>query len=288
MSVELTDHLDVVQNVTIKAKNAIVTVNVTSLGSINVTMPDSSYFSFGANQNFVQNLTAGEERKFNASANKSETVVYAGSITPFIAVNPGDALILPAIGKSMAVFSGSGGGFSADYDPYAGSILTVKYIYNATPSIKIVKTTNGYDANSPPGPFIPAGNKVTWNYTLNNPGNVALKEVNVTDDRGLVPVYQSGDTHHFGWLDQNETWLYNATGLAVSGQYANNATSEGKSPEDVSVESKDPSHYFGQNPEHIDGQEDQRPGRQHTPGPYIPVAAQSPGPTMSPTLATST
>ena len=53
-----------------------------------------------------------------------------------------------------------------------------------TPSIAIVKQTNGQVALNPPGPVVPVGSTVTWTYDVTNPGDEPLKNVTVTDDNG--------------------------------------------------------------------------------------------------------
>ncbi|AKB26166.1 type I secretion target repeat protein [Methanosarcina sp. MTP4] len=93
----------------------------------------------------------------------------------------------------------------------------------AAPEIDIEKSTNGEDADAPPGPTITAGETVTWEYVVNNTGNVPLINVTVTDDQGVTPVYQSGDDGD-NILQPGEIWIYNATGTAISGPYANNGT----------------------------------------------------------------
>ena len=52
------------------------------------------------------------------------------------------------------------------------------------PAINIVTMTNGQDADTPPGPSVPVGSTVTWTYVVTNTGNVALTNVQITDDRG--------------------------------------------------------------------------------------------------------
>jgi hypothetical protein len=63
---------------------------------------------------------------------------------------------------------------------------------------------------------------------------------------GVIPVYRSGDLDHDNILDQTETWTYNATGLAIAGNYANTATvtaNTGTTPSTVT--DSDPSWYHG-------------------------------------------
>ena len=51
-----------------------------------------------------------------------------------------------------------------------------------TPALTIEKSTNGQDADDPPGPVIPAEDPVTWTYVVTNTGGVALENISVTDD----------------------------------------------------------------------------------------------------------
>jgi len=114
------------------------------------------------------------------------------------------------------------------------------------PGINIEKYTNGVDADLPTGPFIPVGNDVTWTYEVTNTGNVPLSNVEVTDNiPGVNPVYVSGDNNEDGILQVWETWIFEATGLAEEGQYANIGTVVGTSPIGRSVNDSDPSHYYG-------------------------------------------
>ena len=108
----------------------------------------------------------------------------------------------------------------------------------------------------------PIGSTVTWTYEVTNPGNVPLSDVVVTDDNGtaatgddFLPTFVSGDTNGDGLLDVGETWTYTATGVAIAGQYSNDAVVDGTGPDTVNpdgttepgipVDDNDPSHYFG-------------------------------------------
>jgi uncharacterized repeat protein (TIGR01451 family) len=69
----------------------------------------------------------------------------------------------------------------------------------------------------------------------------------VTDDQGVIPVLQSGDTNGDTFLDPGEIWTYEATGSAVAGQYENTATVQGTVGQELDniMTDSDPSHYFG-------------------------------------------
>ncbi|PWE18612.1 hypothetical protein DDZ18_03135 [Marinicauda salina] len=129
------------------------------------------------------------------------------------------------------------------------------------PSIDIEKATNGQDADSPTGPEIVVGGAVNWTYEVTNDGNLTLTDVVVTDDNGtpgdtgddFSPTavesggFNVGDTDQDGALDPGETWLYEASSTAESGQYANIADVDALGPQDQAVSDSDPSHYNGVN-----------------------------------------
>ena len=133
------------------------------------------------------------------------------------------------------------GGPVTDEDP--------SHYFGAVPEIDIEKATNGQDADSPTGPTIRVGDLVTWTYVVTNPGDLALSNVVVTDDKlGVISGPDSGDTNVNGVLDLIETWTYTATGTAQSGQYANVSDVIGDPPTGTPVTDEDPSHYFGGDP----------------------------------------
>ena len=141
----------------------------------------------------------------------------------------------------------------SDMAHYIGSI--------DNPGIHIEKATNDEDADYPYGPFIMVGDTVTWTYVVTNTGtgNVPLTGVVVIDDNGTpgdltddfspTPVddgfgYNIGDINQDNVLDLTETWLYEATGTAEAGQYANEACVVAYF-DTVDVYDCDPSHYYG-------------------------------------------
>ena len=147
---------------------------------------------------------------------------------------------------NTGIATGYYGGFPvSDTDP--------DHYFGSGPCINIEKRTNGYNADSPPGPTIPVGDNVYWEYVVTNCGGVPLSNVVVTDDNGTPgnpgddwnPAYVSGDTGNFGVLDLTETWIYQVSGTAASGQYANEAKAVGTPPVGGDVEDTDPSHYVG-------------------------------------------
>ncbi|WP_462271931.1 SdrD B-like domain-containing protein, partial [Methanohalophilus sp.] len=112
-------------------------------------------------------------------------------------------------------------------------------------SIDIEKSTNGQDADDPQGPEIYVGETVTWTYNVTNTGNANLTNINVTDDQGVIPVFNSSTLNNDSILEPGEMWTYTANGTAEFGQYVNNATATGEY-EGEFVEDEDPSHYYGE------------------------------------------
>ena len=133
------------------------------------------------------------------------------------------------------------------------------------PAIAIKKYTNGEDADTPTGPFIPPGGAVTWSYVVTNTGNVVLNPVNVTDDQGVVVNCPKNV------LQPQESMTCTGSGVAVAGQYANIGTVTGIPPAGPPVTSTDPSHYFGAAPaivikKYTNGEDADTPT-----GPKIPI-----------------
>jgi protocatechuate 3,4-dioxygenase beta subunit len=123
------------------------------------------------------------------------------------------------------------------------------------PKINIVKLTNGTDNDTAPGLFVPVGGPVAWTYAVTNPGNEPVKNVVVTDDNGtpgnaaddFAPTFLGGDANNDNLLDPTETWTYSKTGgIAVAGQYTNNAVVTGAgNTSNIPVTDDNPDNYFG-------------------------------------------
>ncbi len=111
--------------------------------------------------------------------------------------------------------------------------------------IDVEKSTNGDDADDAPGVVIPVGDQVTWTYAVTTAGNVAVRQVVLVDDQGVVPTFTGGDVDGDSQLDPTETWTYEATGTAQAGQYRNVATVTGLDVLERAVQDSDPSHHLG-------------------------------------------
>ncbi len=136
-------------------------------------------------------------------------------------------------------------------NPVSDSDLS--HYFGPSAGINIEKLVNGQDADVPTGPAIPVGQAVQWSYIVTNTGNVALSDIEVTDDQGETPLAvdttpadgtNDGDLDQDNLLDVDETWTYTATGVATAGQYVNNGTVTGQFAGQT-VTDMDPSHYYG-------------------------------------------
>lgn len=125
---------------------------------------------------------------------------------------------------------------------------TMKFDANckpAGPAVRLVKSTNGDDANEAPGPKILVGQTVTWTYRVTNIGTVALTALVVTDDK-VATVTCVNST-----LAAGTSTTCSATGTAVLGQYRNVGTVTANwsvptgTPSSGTVTDTDPSHYLG-------------------------------------------
>jgi hypothetical protein len=116
------------------------------------------------------------------------------------------------------------------------------HYFGTQPSISIEKLTNGQDADTAPGPSIPVGDSVSWEYIVSNNGSFPLSDIEVIDD-------QLGSICTVDALDVGASTTCKATGTAVLGQYKNVASvSAAPSGGLKNVQDEDSSHYFGYNP----------------------------------------
>ncbi|HSK77541.1 MAG TPA: DUF11 domain-containing protein [Thermoanaerobaculia bacterium] len=114
------------------------------------------------------------------------------------------------------------------------------YFGQAQAAVDLEKATNGFDADTAPGPLLPVGAAVTWTYTVTNLGADPLTDIEVTDDQGVtVTCPQTA-------LPAGESMICTANGTAQPGQYANIGTVTASLPDESTAGDSDPSHYFGQ------------------------------------------
>lgn len=106
-------------------------------------------------------------------------------------------------------------------------------------AIDLEKLTNGEDADQAPGPRIPIGDPVQWEYVVRNTGNLTLADVTVTDDQG-VEIFCPSNV-----LEPGKQMTCTGSGIAQAGQYANVGFVQGKDSRGRTTGDSDPSHYFG-------------------------------------------
>jgi uncharacterized repeat protein (TIGR01451 family) len=185
-------------------------------------------------------------------------------------LDPGEQWVFQASGTAVAgQYSNVGtvtGTSTVSNTPVSAS--NPDHYFGATPSVQIVKLTNGTNNDNPPvagvpdGPTVPVGSTVTWTYNVTNPASdpFSLTSVQVTDNiAGVNPMpvlsggFNVGDSNHNGLLDPGETWQFTASGTAIAGQYSNIGTvvatpsdSQGNTfPGAGTVTANNPDHYFG-------------------------------------------
>lgn len=114
------------------------------------------------------------------------------------------------------------------------------HYFGRTPSLQLVLLTNGLDVAAPPGPSIPVGAPVTWQYVVTNTGPTVLVNVKVTDDQGVAVSCPKDD------LQWDETMVCTASGTVQAGQYKNKGTVTSRVPPYPSGPSaSDVSYCFG-------------------------------------------
>ena len=139
----------------------------------------------------------------------------------------------------------------------------------AVPLIDLEKTTNGEDADQPPGPSIPVGDPVVWKYIVTNTGPGPLTRIAVADNQGVAVACPE-----LAVLAPGESMTCAARGVATPGQYRNVGTVQAVTESGLVVVARDPSHYFGRPvavplidlEKHTNGEDADQP-----PGPAIPV-----------------
>ncbi|ELS00185.1 hypothetical protein, partial [Gloeocapsa sp. PCC 73106] len=95
-------------------------------------------------------------------------------------------------------------------------------------NINKVTRDDNTPANIGDGISVVVGSPITWVYEVTTTGNVFLANIIVNDNQpGVVPVFVSGDTNNNNLLEPSETWIYEASGTAVSGNYNNTGSVTG-------------------------------------------------------------
>ncbi|MCM2315962.1 MAG: hypothetical protein NDJ92_12530, partial [Thermoanaerobaculia bacterium] len=107
------------------------------------------------------------------------------------------------------------------------------------PAIQLVKTVNGVDANTPPGPSIAVGQMIEFRFIVTNVGTEALNSVRVVDDKVAIIDCPKGA------LEPGESMTCMGQAIALPCPQANLATAFGSALLGGDVSDDDVAHYFG-------------------------------------------
>lgn len=107
------------------------------------------------------------------------------------------------------------------------------------PGIDIEKSTNGFDADMPTGPFLTPGDPITWEYVVTNTGNKTFDNVAVVDPvlREVVCTQTN--------FEPGAQFTCQASGTAEIGQYVNGGIAVGVTLNPSLLAAGDLSHYLG-------------------------------------------
>jgi hypothetical protein len=159
---------------------------------------------------------------------------------PKTALEPGESMTCTASGTAVrGQYSNIG---TATGTPPTGPDVTSTdpaHYFGVTPSITIVKLVNGEDANTPPGPVVPAGDPLVWSFVVTNTGDIALSSVTVTDSTGLTITCPKTT------LQAGESMTCTASGIALEGLHTNVGTASGTPAGGDPVTDSDPCNYTG-------------------------------------------
>jgi hypothetical protein len=120
--------------------------------------------------------------------------------------------------------------------------------HEAVSSISIEKATNGEDADSAPGPVVPAGDPIAWTYIVTNTGTETLYDITVTDDdTDGAPITCTGQTNGEITLDAGASIECSASGASWYARshnlHENTGTVTGHPLDGDNVSDSDQSHY---------------------------------------------
>ncbi len=135
-----------------------------------------------------------------------------------------------------------GTGRSATFSLTSGQELTAQDagIWLPAPALEIEKRAQGDEADTPPGPSVPIGDTVSFDYLVTNTGNEPLWQLSVTDDQSLTVTCPSF------FLAVGETLACSASDMAVAGSHANTGTAEATGQfSGQAVSADDLAHYIG-------------------------------------------
>ncbi|WP_158866610.1 DUF7507 domain-containing protein [Leifsonia sp. AG29] len=166
-------------------------------------------------------------------------------------LRPGETRTFTATGKAVAgQYENTATATAVPENPYdlADVLATVSataksWYFAGAAGLTVEKTTNDQSVTAAPGPSLPEGSPVTWEYRVTNPGTVPLTDLQVVDRTpdGTV-VHQET----IAALAPGKSVTITAEGTAIAGQYENTVTvtaTDAASGE--SLEAADSSWYTG-------------------------------------------
>jgi len=174
----------------------------TELADVTVTDDQGVIVNCGDNGNVIGDMAIGAEAVCTGTA----IATFNGQYT------------------NIGTVSGVGPDYvGTDGQPVDGDTVTdddPANVFTPVAAIDIIKYANGDDANSAPGVLVGWKSTVTFTYVVTNTGNVALADVTVTDDRGVI-VNCGDNTPTIAMLEPSER--VTCTGTSPAGlHYADN------------------------------------------------------------------
>jgi len=202
-------------------------------------VPPGPYISVGDSVGWTYTITN------NNNESISFTIVDDPPVTiscPTNTLQSGESTICTASGTAVegqysntATVTVMPSGATPNFD-----VEDTSHYFGVKAGIEIQKSTNGFDADVAPGPYIEVGGAVSWTYSLTNTGNVYLSDIIVIDDQGVTV------TCPFTSLETGDSMTCTASGTAIEGQYSNLGSVTANLPSGLGqVSDSDYSHYFG-------------------------------------------
>ncbi len=210
------------------------TYTVTNTGNVpiaNVTVVDDNGTSANATDDFGTLLLSGDDN-MNSLLDLDETWVFEAVGT---AVSGGYENTATASGDGPDTIADDGSTVDGD----EASDTDDSEYFGTSPAIEVDKAVNTSSGSSI---FVPTGSPIEWTFTVTNPGNIELDNVEVVDNNGTpgdpgddwtltVADLDSGDTDNDGRLDPGETWTFVVDGTATPGAFTNTAAVSGDAPD---------------------------------------------------------
>lgn len=184
-------------------------------------------------------INTGSRDLTNVSVTDDQGVAVS---CPATALGPGESMVCTGNGTAEPGQYGNLGTASAerqDATPVSDTDPS-HYFGQDQPAIDLEKATNGFDADTAPGPYLPVGSAVSWTYEVTNVGSEPLSEIEVTDDQGVTVICPATT------LAVGTSMTCTANGTVQPGPYANLGTVTAITPDESPAGDSDPSHHFGQ------------------------------------------